>query len=124
KCSGLYTAVVLNTAAVRATEPPPSGPPKLLRSLPGRPTEIVQSVHGLGPLLSAQSATHSATFPTMSKTPQLDLQLDREPAFTASRTLTTLQSVVPSSVPGSGVPAAAPCHSRFVSSRLPESRHA
>src|SRR5262249_8526232 len=111
-------------ATGRALPPFPPGPPKQLESLPAKLAEVVQSVHGLGPLLSAQSATHSATFPTMSKTPQFDLQLDREPVLTASSTLLTLQSVVPSSVPGSGVPAAAPCHSRFVSSRLPASRHA
>src|SRR5262249_19863697 len=59
----------------------------------------------------------------MSKTPQLDLQLLREPVFTGLREVTP-QSVVMLSVPGSGVPAAAPCHSRFVSSRFPESRQA
>ena len=35
-----------------------------------------------------------------------------------------LQSVVPLSVPGSGVPAAASCHSRPVSNRFPDRRHA
>jgi hypothetical protein len=84
------------------------------------PVEVVQSVRLVA--RSAQSATHSFTFPTMSKTPQLDLQLEREPVFTASPAAEMLQSVVPLSVPGSGVPAAAPCHSRFVSSCLPESR--
>jgi hypothetical protein len=64
------------------------------------------------------------TFPTMSKTPQLDLQLEREPVLTESPTVEMLQSVVPLSVPGSGVPAAAPCHPWFVSNRFPESRHA
>ena len=59
----------------------------------------------------------------MSNTPQADLQLLREPVFTGPGE-STAQSVVRLSVPGSGVPAAAPCHSRFVSSRLPESRHA
>src|SRR5262249_21434687 len=98
-------------------------PPKQLKSPPPIPVWVVQSVH---PTLSrsAQSATHSCTFPTMSKTPQLDLQLDREPVFTAPLATEMSQSVVPLSVPGSGVPAAAPCHSRFVSSRFPESRHA
>src|SRR6058998_3373855 len=66
----------------------------------------------------------TTTLPTMSKTPQLDLQFDREPVFTASPTSEMLQSEVPLSVPGSGVPAAAPCHSRLVSSRFRESRHA
>src|SRR5437870_10938168 len=98
------------------------GPPKQLKSPPAIPVWLVQSVQLTD--LSAQSATHSNTFPTMSKTPQLDLQFDREPVFTASPAVEMLQSEVPLSVPGSGVPAAAPCHSRLVSSRLPESRHA
>jgi hypothetical protein len=51
------------------------------------------------------------------------LQRRRDPVGTGPGELTA-QSVVRSSVPGSGVPAAAPCHSRFVTSRLPESRHA
>src|SRR5262249_55970113 len=51
----------------------------------------------------------------MSNTPQLDLQLDREPVFTVPPG-EILQSVVPLSVPGSGVPAAARCHSWFVAS--------
>jgi len=59
----------------------------------------------------------------MSNTPQLDLQLLRSPVDTGSGELTA-QSVARLSVPGSGVPAAAPCHSRFVSSRLPETKHA
>src|SRR5436309_7814998 len=98
------------------------GPPKQLRSPPAIPVWLVQSVQLTAP--SAQSATHSSTLPTMSKTPQLDLQFDREPVFTASPTSEMLQSEVPSSVPGSGVPAAAPCHSRLVSSRLADSRQA
>src|SRR5262245_35773463 len=87
-------------------------------SPPPIPFWLVQSVH---PTLarSAQSATHSSTFPTMSNTPQLDLQLLREPVFTA-KSERTAQSVVPPS----GVLAAAPCHSWFVRSRFPESRHA
>ena len=55
----------------------------------------------------------------MSNTPQLDLQVAREPVFTTPEEMA--QSVVPLSVPGSGVPAAAPCHSTFVSRCLPES---
>src|SRR5213596_1268649 len=98
------------------------GPPKQLKSPPAIPVWLVQSVQLTD--LSAQSATHSVTFPTMSNTPQLDLQFDREPVFTASPAAEMLQSDVPLSVPGSGVPAAAPCHSWLVSSRFPESRHA
>src|SRR5881628_2803297 len=74
--------------------------------------------------MSAQSATHSLTFPTMSKTPQLDLHFEREPVFTGLPAVEILQSVLPSSVPGSGVPAAARCHSSLRASRLPETAHA
>src|SRR5213592_3236336 len=47
------------------------GPPKQLTSPPAIPVWLVQSVQLTD--LSAQSATHSVTFPTMSNTPQLDL---------------------------------------------------
>src|SRR5262245_5404314 len=61
--------------------PPPPDPPKQLKSPPGMSgAEVVQRVQLFA--RSPQSATHSFTFPTMSKTPQLDLQLDREPVFT------------------------------------------
>ena len=71
-----------------------------------------------------QSATHSSTFPIMSKIPQLDLQLAREPVLAGFAEFVT-QVVLPSSaLPGSGVPCAAACHSWFVKSRFPESRHA
>jgi hypothetical protein len=76
---------------------------------------------------SVQSATHSSTFPTMSNTPHADLQFDRDPVLTGLPVLPvvpTLQSVVPLSVPGSGVPCAAACHSSLRASRFPESRHA
>src|SRR5262249_50521636 len=87
------------------------------------PNAVVASVQPLV-FRSAQSATHSSTLPTMSNTPHADLQLDREPVGDGANVLPTLQSVEPLSVPGSGVLAAAPCHSRFVSSRFPEPRHA
>jgi predicted RecA/RadA family phage recombinase len=79
--------------------------------------EVVQSVQPAA--WSTQSATHSWTFPTMSNTPQADLQLLREPVFTIPGELTA-QSVVRLSVPGSGVPATASCHSWFVGRRLPD----
>src|SRR5262245_43077894 len=97
-------------------------PPKQLLSPPGRASELVQSVQ-LESETSPQSATISSTFPTLSKTPHADLQFDRDPVLTGCGELPA-QSVVPLSVPGSGVPAAAPCHSRFVSSRFPDRRHA
>src|SRR5207249_3779042 len=98
------------------------GPPKQLKSPPAIPVWLVQSVQLIA--LSAQSATHSQTFPTMSNTPQLDLQFDREPVFTGLPAVEMLQSVVPLSVPGSGVPAAARCHSSFRASRFPDVAHA
>src|SRR5262249_30867661 len=73
---------------------------------------------------SPQSATHSSTLPTMSKAPHTDAQLGREPVSAGSSPVVT-QVVAPSSAtPGSGVPAAAPCHSRLVSRRFPAGRHA
>jgi hypothetical protein len=59
----------------------------------------------------------------MSNTPQLDLQAAQDPVAVGPFA-PTAQSVVPLSVPGSGVPAAAPCHSRFVINRFPDSKHA
>jgi hypothetical protein len=59
----------------------------------------------------------------MSNTPHADLQFDRDPVSDGANVL-TLQSVVPLSVPGSGVLAAARCHSSLRTSRLPESVHA
>src|SRR5262249_42086809 len=87
---------------------------------------------GLGPAPHApqvvdfctQSATHSSRLPTMSKAPRADLQLLREPVSTAASTLFVLQSVVPLSGPGSGVPATAACHSAFDGSRLRAFLHA
>src|SRR5262245_10463749 len=117
-------------AAGRLPKPPPIGeplPPKQLTSLPARgaPTTgacVVQFVQ-----LSARSlhsATHSDTFPTMSNVPQLDLQLDRDPVFTGPAEF-VVHVVVPSSAfPGSGVPAAARCHSSFRTRCLPDAAHA
>src|SRR3989442_11823422 len=89
-----------------------------------QPRNNVPGIFGESSPPKSESATHSSTFPTMSNTPQSDLQLDREPELTASPTTEMLQSVVPLSVPGSGVPAAASCHSRPVSNRFPDRRHA
>src|SRR5262245_25955737 len=59
----------------------------------------------------------------MSNAPHADLQLAREPVSTPGSVERVTHVVEPSSA-RSGVPAAAPCHSRLVTSRLPESRHA
>src|SRR6516225_3550776 len=101
-----------NNAPGPFVDPPPA---KQTKSLPGRPSaaESVQPVV----LRSAQSATHSSTLPIMSNTPQLDLQFIRLPVFDGPPLV--LQSLGPGVSPGSGVPAAASCHSRFVVSRFP-----
>src|SRR5579862_4335331 len=70
-----------------------------------------------------QSATHSFRLPTMSKAPTSDTHRLREPVL-ATLKLPTLQSLVPLSVPGSGVPYAERCHSALVKSRLPALRQA
>jgi DNA-binding winged helix-turn-helix (wHTH) protein len=111
-----------NNAPGRDETPAPPGPPKQLESPPGMPADVVQSVQLFA--RSAQSSTHSFTFPTMSNTPQLDLQVAREPVFTASKTFPVLQSDVPLSVPGSGVPAAARCHSPFLPDSTGRCSHA
>src|SRR5262249_8035853 len=87
---------------------------------------VVQSVHPALPN-SVQSATHSLTLPIMSWTPQADLQLAREPVSSgpaAGAEPVTQVGAWSSAAPGSGVPAAASCHSRFVISRLLASRQA
>ena len=59
----------------------------------------------------------------MSYAPRADLQLLREPVFTALGPK-VLQSVEPLSGPGSGVPITAACHSALVGSRLRAFSHA
>src|SRR4029453_16919608 len=61
-----------------------------------------------------QSATHSWRLPFMSNAPAPATRLTREPVVATANVLPMLQSVVPLSVPGSGVPRAAACHSWFV----------
>ena len=60
----------------------------------------------------------------MSNAPRADLQALRDPAGIVLNALAVLQSVVPSSEPGSGVPATAACHSAFEGSRLRAFLHA
>jgi hypothetical protein len=60
----------------------------------------------------------------MSKVPQLDLQLDRDPVFAGLAEFVAHVLMPSSAFPGSGVPAAARCHSSFRTSRLPDSAHA
>src|SRR5713101_2776341 len=86
-----------------------SAPARHIRSSlkPPQPGQAVES--------GTQSATHSNTFPTMSKAPQFDTH----PAVPADPGPPVTIHGAPS-----GVPAAVSCHSRFVRSRLPESLHA
>src|SRR5215470_10789833 len=70
------------------------------------------------------SATHSSTLPPASRTPRAETQAVRAPVSTTSVVTPMLQSVVPLSVPGSGVPFAPTCHSALVGNRLAELAHA
>ena len=104
--------------------PPLPFPPKQLMSSLAIPVSLFQNASS-HLFESAQSATHSNTLPTMSNTPHADLQLDaraRVHGVAGAKEVAVRRPVVRS--PGSGVPAAAACHSRFVRRRLPESRHA
>jgi len=56
----------------------------------------------------------------MSKAPTSETHADRDPVSAAAKVLSVLQLVVPLSVPGSGVPRAASCHSWLVGRRFPE----
>src|SRR5215510_13993010 len=71
-----------------------------------------------------QSATHSYRLPTMSKAPRADTQALRAPVSEAAPIAALLQSAVPSSGPGSGVPSAPTCHSALVGSRFSLLAHA
>ena len=55
----------------------------------------------------------------MSLAPQAETQFDRDPVATVAMEA-VLQSCAPGLAPGSGVPAAACCHSALVGRRLPE----
>src|SRR5262249_57528352 len=114
----------------------PNSPPRT--SAPGSPASLAPNKHWKSPvgLASAlqklthpgsdrgtQSATHSARLPTMSKAPIAETQLLRSPVPTAS-TAVVLQSVIPLSGPGSGVPTTVASHSALVGSPLPPLPHA
>ena len=60
----------------------------------------------------------------MSCAPHREMQLLRAPVSAAKSELVAHVAVWSSFTPGSGVPAAAACHSSFLSRRLPESRQA
>src|SRR6185369_6019432 len=97
----------------------PVAVPTQLRSPPCPASQKVQLVAGL-----IQGATHSHTLPTMSCTPHDETQPGRSPARAAKGELVARVAVKSSPEFGSGVPAAAPCHSSLVRSRLSERRHA
>ncbi len=54
----------------------------------------------------------------MSNAPRVETQALREPVSVATSRLSVLQSVVPLSGPGFGVPVTAACHSAFDGNRL------
>jgi hypothetical protein len=56
----------------------------------------------------------------MSNAPRADTQALRAPVLSTVNVPPVLQSVLPSSGPGSGVPLAPTCHSALVGSRFPE----
>src|SRR5881396_3534923 len=95
------------------------GTPMQLRSPPCALSQLVQPTPGL-----IHSATHSQTFPAMSYAPHREMRLLRAPVSAAKSELVAHVAVRSSFTPGSGVPAAAACHSSFLSRRLPESRQA
>src|SRR5262245_31357799 len=84
----------LRVPAVSSAMPVVPGPPKQLKSPPKSDGQLVQET-----ARSAQSATHSFTFPTMSNTPQADVQLVREPVSAGPTSVT--QVLEPSSAPRS-----------------------
>src|SRR5262245_12338061 len=108
----------LNVPLVSSAIPVVPGPPTQLESAPKFAGQFVQATER-----SPQSATHSSTLPIMSNAPQRDLQLEREPVSTRAPVVAHVVAWS-SAAPGSGVPAAAPCHSSFVISRFPDRRHA
>src|SRR5262245_47791022 len=125
----------------RTASGPASGPPWTAKapprsSAPGKVAVVLAPARHIssslkppqpGQLVEAgtQSATHSARLPTMSKAPRAETQLLRAPVGDRpGPSPEMLQSVVPLSGPGSGVPFAPTCHSALVGSRLPALAHA
>src|SRR5512147_1005026 len=101
---------------MEAKAPPRTSAPGLLLVVlaPARHISSLLKLAQPGQFVGAgtQSATHSATLPTMSKAPRAETQLLRAPVR-GRLSLLVLQSVVPLSGPGSGVPFAPTCHSAF-----------
>src|SRR5262245_13248683 len=122
----------MNSGESRTASGPASGPRRKgspRSSAPGEFDVVLAPARHMSSLLKpaqpgqlvdcgTQSATHSARLPAMSKAPRAETQLVRAPVSDGTP-LTVLQSVVPLSGPGSGVPFAPACHSALVGSRLP-----
>src|SRR6266581_6309628 len=130
-CDASMPASTLKTPVLEpSSKSPPRrhAPGRFENGLPGPPTQLWSLPKPAGQLVqccakSPHSATRSHSFPTMSNAPQLDLQFARLPVFVCAWDF-VLQSLAPGVLPGSGVPAAASCHSSFRARRFPESRHA
>src|SRR5215468_2960254 len=121
---GLPPRTVRGPAFVpRMKEPPRVSAPGLLSVAlaPARHMPSLLKLPQFGHIVErgTQSATHSSRFPTMSKAPRAERHALREPVSDTPSGLAVLQSVVPLSGPGSGVPFAPTCHSALVGSRLP-----
>src|SRR5262245_27221209 len=124
---GPKVAIMMNGPAAVASN---HGPPR--KSTPGSPVVAAPARHWRSSSVTPElqvphvvergthSATHSARLPTMSNAPRADTQFRRDLVSAVASVLFVLQSVVPLSLPGSGLPAAAACHSAFVGSRLRE----
>src|SRR5262245_57138001 len=130
----------MNSGESRTASGPASGPRRKgspRSSAPGEFDVVLAPARHMSSLLKpaqpgqlvdcgTQSATHSARFPTMSKAPRAETQLLRAPVRDGKPLdePDVLQSLVPSSGPGSSVPFAPTCHSALVGSRLPALAHA
>src|SRR5262249_26590975 len=122
------------TASGPASGPKKNAPPRT--SAPGKFAVVLAPARHISSLLKppkpgqlaesgTKPATHSARWPTMSKAPRAETQLLRAPVGDRpGPSPEMLQSVIPLSAPGSGVPFAATCHSALVGSRLPALAHA
>src|SRR4030095_1932209 len=125
-------AGTLLTASGPASGPSATTKPPPRTNAPGKFKVVLAPARHMASLLkppqpgqfadaATKSATHSARLPTMSKAPRAETQLLRAPVgvVNVGTTPVLLQSVVPLSGPGAGVPVAATRHSALVGSRLP-----
>src|SRR5262245_9585567 len=126
RVSGGAASIASGPAGVPKKNPPPrTSAPGKRRASGGaaEPHRVMLKPPQPGVLVGAgsQSATHSKRLPTMSKAPHAETQALRAPVSVGKPTFgPVLQSVVPSSGPGSGDSLAATCHSALVGNRLAE----